>query len=203
MHEPPSGNKPLRGFSESALKNRLSQLPPKARSVFAWSCSARLFPGYIRWHEETGSVPDKFVHSILMDVRDRLRSANEDELFPELGSSVDILDDLTPNEDSVWSPSHPIAQDAVSSLAYTLGSLVTGDPQASTWAARRAYEAADQLAIAELAPRSTEYPDENKVLAHSAVQTELARQEHDFELITQGNLDAVLDAGTAASIFDY
>jgi hypothetical protein len=203
MHELLSGNEPPRVFSESALKNRLSRLSPRARSVFAWSCSARLFAGYIRWHEETGSVPDKFVHNILVDVRDRLFNPNEGELFPELSNSIDILDGLTPDEESEWSPSHPIAQDAVASLAYTLGSMATGGSQESTWAARRAYEAADQLAMFELAPGRTEYPEESKVLSHSAVQTELARQESNLEMIEHGNLDAVLRSGTAYSIFDY
>jgi hypothetical protein len=203
MHETLYRNGRPRAFAESTVLDRLSHLSTKARSVFAWSCSARLFPGYRRWHQEVGSIPDSFVQRTLIDVRERLHKASEGALFPELSHNINVLLDLMPTEDSAWSPSHPIAEHAVASLAYTLRSMMTGDPQEATWAARRAYEAADYLAISELEPGGTVYPEENKVLAHSAVQTELARQEYDFDLIAEGAFDAVLDADMTFSVFEY
>jgi hypothetical protein len=140
---------------------------------------------------------------MLVGLGEKLRDSNENTMYPELDDKVDALLDLLPSEDSPWSPSYPIADHAIASLAYTLRSMANGDPQEATWAALRAYEAADQLAVFDLSKDPLDFPPEGQLLAHSAVQTELARQEHDFGLVLQGNVSAVVDAALALSIFDY
>jgi uncharacterized protein YjaG (DUF416 family) len=203
MQETLFGSERPRSFTETSVKDRLAHLSPRGRAVFAWSCSARLLPGYLKWHDEVGTLPASFVKDMLVRIGEQLRNAPEDQTFHELDSEVDTLLELMPTENSAWSPSHPIAEDAVASLAYTLRSMATGDPQESAWAARRAYEAADQLAILDLAREGSELPDERRLLIHSAVQKELARQEYDFGLISQGNIIAIIDSASMRSIFDY
>jgi hypothetical protein len=183
MLEPLFGSERPRLFDEARVKARLSALTARGRSIFALSCSRRLFPGYLQWNNELLTQPDYRVEDVLNLVAKELRYASEDTLHPKLAKEVEPLLDLMPTEDSTWSQSLPVAEDAVACLAYTVRSMIDGDPQEATWSARRAYEAADQLAILDLRKEKSEMPDERKLLAHPAVQAELARQEADFTLI--------------------
>jgi uncharacterized protein YjaG (DUF416 family) len=203
MPEPLFGNEKPRLFNEQRVMARLSSLSARGRSVFAFSCSRRLFPGYLKWNNEILSKPDSRVEEVLSLAARELRNSSEDALFPSLASEVEPLLDLMPTEDSTWSQALPVAEDAVACLAYTLRAMIGGDPQEAAWSARRAYEAADQLAILDLRKGTSEMPDESDLRAHPAVQAELARQEADFALIAQGETAKVLDAVSVSSVFDF
>jgi uncharacterized protein YjaG (DUF416 family) len=203
MLEPLFGNEAPRLFNEARVRGRLSALSARGRSIFALSCSRRLFPGYLKWNSEILARPDSRVEEILNYAAKELRNSSEEALHPILADEVETLLDLMPTEDSTWSQSLPVAEDAVACLAYTLRSMIEGDPQEAAWSARRAYEAADQLAILDLRKGKSEMPHESDLRAHPAVQAELARQEADFALIVQGEATNVLDSASVISIFDF
>ena len=54
---------------------------------------------------------------------------------------------LLPAESDDWVIGNALADDALSSLAYAIRCSLTPEPQEAAWAARRAYEAADQAAM--------------------------------------------------------
>ena len=189
-------------YDESDLLRRLSSLTPLGRSAFALCCSLRLFPGYLSWHSEVGTIPDRRVEDLLA-LLEGLFLGQARGAGVELQSvDVETLLDLMPTENSTWSQSWPIAEDAVACLVYTLESLQKSDLQEAAWAARRAYESADQLAILDLEDGSRGFPDEQVLLKHPFVQQELERQERDFDLISKGELAAAINLAKAASIFD-
>lgn len=101
-----------------------------------------------------------------------------------------------PDEYPPWSRMRPIAEDAIATLSYAISCLATGNPQDAAWAAQRAFEAADQLAIFGLAGDNKNLPPEEALLSHPIVQTERERQERDMALVLQGNAGEVPDIAT-------
>ena len=192
----------LRSYDEVELLRRLSSLTPVGRSAFALCCSLRLFPGYLSWHREVGTIPDRRVGDLLALLEGqflgRARGAGAELHWVD----VETLLDLMPSENSTWSQSWPIAEDAVACLAYTLRSVHRSDPKEAAWAARHAYESADQLAILDLEDGSPGFPHEQALQKHPSVQQELERQERDFALISKGEMAAAINLAKAASIFD-
>jgi hypothetical protein len=93
---------------------------------------------------------------------------------------------LAPPESDQWSILHAYAEDAIASLAYSIRCLITGDPQEAAWAARRAYESADQAAINQLRAEFGRDGAESDIAAHGIVQRELRRQVRDLRSLEIG-----------------
>lgn len=85
-----------------------------------------------------------------------------------------------PQEDDNWAVCHALADDALGSFAYSLRLLLNNDPQEGVWAARRAYDAADQVAIRLLDLQPGLPESEQKFLTHPIVQRELSHQVADL-----------------------
>lgn len=98
-----------------------------------------------------------------------------------------------PDEESESSNLHAYAQDALSSLAYTVRCLIDGSAQEAAWGANSAYEAADQAAIRQLGIQPGGTAAEHRILMHPFVQRELERQERDLHILEQHPFKEVLD----------
>ena len=98
---------------------------------------------------------------------------------------------LLPEESDDWVIGHALADDALSSLAYAIRCLLTPEPQEAAWAARRAYEAADQSAIRVLGALAGSPNTEAAIKSHGFVQRELARQRMDLHLLRTDSVDEV------------
>jgi hypothetical protein len=96
--------------------------------------------------------------------------------------------DLSPEAGGDNWVSSAFADDALSSVAYTIQSAVEAKSQPAAWAARRAYEAADQAAIVLLGIKPGSPLAEAKIASHSIVQTELDRQDRDLRRLRTGLL---------------
>jgi len=100
---------------------------------------------------------------------------------------------MFPDEGSESSNLHAYAQDALSSLAYTIRCLMDGSAQEAAWGANSAYEAADQAAIRQLDIQPGGTAAEHQILMHPFVQRELERQERDLQILEQHPFNEVLD----------
>jgi len=108
---------------------------------------------------------------------------------------------MLPEESDDWATKkHALADDALSSLAYAIRCLLTPEPQEAAWAARRAYEAADQAAILVLGVHLGSPNAEAAIKAHSFVQRELARQQTDISLLRADSVDEVQRRAFAAEL---
>jgi Protein of unknown function (DUF416) len=124
------------GYDETEIAARLVALPPSARVLFACACAERLMPAYRWFCDITGSTSFGLVREAL----DAAWSAD----IPDKTVAVAQVTALMPREDEEETfPGSAIAQNAVACVAYALEARQNGDVQASAWAARQLYEAAD------------------------------------------------------------
>lgn len=170
------------GFNEEYLVQQLGTTPFYSRCLFAASCAERLFPAYLLFFSKTGIGNAEALRAILDKVWATLRERVE-YLAVELEHDIEACMTLIPTEESggEWSQERPWAEDASSAVAYCLGIWnEKGSPQEAAWAARCVYEAVDNYVI-NLNREQLEFPrDEQLVLSHQVVQTELARQLRDL-----------------------
>lgn len=92
---------------------------------------------------------------------------------------------LIPEDADNWSIWHAFADEMLSSLAYAIRCYLSQEAQEAVWAARRAYEAADQatLRILDIRPGGA---IEAQIISHVIVQRELGRQYHDLVQLLEG-----------------
>lgn len=100
-----------------------------------------------------------------------------------------LLDDILrtlPEEPDNWDWANILNDHAISANAYAVRCMLTGDPKEAVWALRRAYEAADQIAIKLMNIDTNQAGAEQLLLESSYVQQELGRQERDVILLRSG-----------------
>ena len=126
-------------FDESALTERLARLSVPQRYAFALACTERLRPYY--------SYPDMKPPPPALDSALRLlrEIAAGDARAPNLATAIAACESELDTDD-----------DAVASLLYTSRSL--DNLQAAVFAARRAYEARDRLAMENMTSDSRNEP---------------------------------------------
>src|SRR6185369_15316444 len=102
----------------------------------------------------------------------------------DLGTELSQCMSLLPaGDEEPWSDLQPYADDAASSLAFTLRALSRDDPMEAMWAARRAYDSVDYYVMNRLGVEG-----EDRAVIHPIVQAEFARQRRDLdELHDAGN----------------
>jgi Protein of unknown function (DUF416) len=106
----------------------------------------------------------------------------------QLQENVDEVMKLIPEDDSrPWVPEAPLADNAAAAVAYAITCRQSGESQDAAWAARRAYEAVDQLIIANGDVDLNAAGAEEKVLSHPLIQAELARQRRDLDQLQTTN----------------
>lgn len=132
----------IRNYDENELAKMLSGLTTRTRASFSCACAERLMPTYQWFCLATSSCNYRLVREAL----NIAWTANAPEQMAELGSMRKRVMDAAPNsEDLRMSPGVAVAQNAVASVCYAIEVCLTGDVQASVWAARQLYEAADAV----------------------------------------------------------
>jgi len=168
-------------FDEKELKDKLAGVANVRRSLFAAMVATRLSVGYEFY---AGGDSGKFNAAL-----DYLwKSLGAEVSVDEVGHYVDEAIALIPGESEGPRRFAAQADDAAAALAYALRSLIDPSPQEAAWAARRAYESADNLVIqrtgVEIGGEA-----ENRVIEDPLIQSELERQQFDVEVAMSSPLD--------------
>jgi hypothetical protein len=174
-------------FDEVILLGELATLSNRSRIAFATAAASRQLSSYERItndrHNERGPrfITTRLWVALRTDPIDR----------PVWLSALDEVLSLLPEESNVSIIEYALVDDALSCLAYAIRCLLKPEPQEAAWAARRAYEAADQAAICSLGVRAGSPETESVIKSHAFVQRELARQRNDLFLLRAASLDEV------------
>lgn len=148
-------------FDEPAMIARLGRLNRRDKATFAVACARRLDPLL--------SEIDAAERDVVRQCRGLLERVVSGELREDhLQASLAMLEAL-----------ESLDVDAVASTVYAFGAWLKDSPSEAMWAARRAYEAQDQIAQSELG-----VVDEQQILAHPKVQRELLDQLSDLDALS-------------------
>lgn len=167
-------------FDEAQLAGKLERVPLQHRVAFAATCAERLMPAYVAFSNRSGRGDPAVLRGILTRLWNDL--AGDRMQDTEVQSKIDVCMALIPQEDDgPWVMEHAAAEDAASAVAYALRCRQSGHAQEAAWSARRAYEALDHHVINRGNIDTTKPGAEERVLGHSVVQAELARQRRDLD----------------------
>lgn len=162
-------------FDEAELVRILERSSCRCRAVFAALVASRLSVSFEIFCLESGRPHSQFTEALNL-LWDHL----SDDSWPESESLSERVIELAPaEEDGVWKFSAQ-AEDAVASLAYAVLAVGRCSAQDAAWAARRSYEAADNLVVSR-----NESLTETQILSDTIVQTELAQQAMDLKLASE------------------
>ncbi len=175
-------------FDERALVGELHALSNRARIAFAAAAATRQLSSCERLARGSDAGIGRRPREIAVHLWTDLQSAVTDRTA--WSKRLDEVMNLLPEESDDWVIGHALAEDALSSLAYAIRCLLSSSPQEAAWAARRAYEAADQAAVRVLDVQPGLPNTEAKIWSHQFVQRELARQRKD---LSQLRTDLVCD----------
>jgi uncharacterized protein YjaG (DUF416 family) len=176
-------------FNESALIGELAVLSNRARIAFAAAAATRQISNYERLAHGAEAANEQRPREIATQLWIDLRNAAFDR--GAWSSRLAEVMTLLPEEGDDWGIGHALADDALSCLAYAIRCLLSPEPQEAAWAARRAYEAADQAAIRVLGVQPGLPDTETAIKSHGLVQRELARQRDDLSLLRTDSVDEV------------
>lgn len=182
----------MTNFNETVLVQTLALFSPRVRVAFAASAAHRLLENFQIYSRHYQFTPVTHPEKILERLWDQLHSAQIDDQY--WSETLDQVMASFPDESEKWSIWRPLADDALASLAYASECLRNSDAQEAAWAARRAYEAADQAAIRILDIQPGTPDAERTILAHPVVQRELERQERDIDMCKRLNEKAAIEA---------
>lgn len=163
----------------------LDAVPPVLLVAFGAACAHRVEPAY-RAYARVATMDQAFLGQTLERLWSDLK--HEKKLRDaEIASLIAACIALVPEED----PERPfiltaVAEHATAATAYALRARQSFAAQEAAWAARRAYEAADQYAIRDLAISQAGEENERLILSHPVVQAELERQRRDLIDIHEG-----------------
>jgi hypothetical protein len=176
-------------FDENVLVSELGTLPRRGRIAFAAATATRQLGSYERLARGLGAGSAQRPREIAVQLWTDLHTAAVDRAA--WSARLDEVMGLLPEEGDDWVIGHALADDALTSLAYAIRCLLTPEPQEAAWAARRAYEAADQAAIRVLGVQPGLPTTEVAIKSHGFVQRELARQRNDLSLLRADSVDKV------------
>lgn len=178
----------MNAFNEKSLLEKLNELPKQMVIAFATAAATRQLRNYERYACELNirekSRPRQIVNQIWNDFQKPVDSNIWSMTLDEVMS-------LLPEENGNWNVRHVLAEDALSSLAYSIRCLLVHESQEAVWAARCAYEAVDQAAIRALGVQPGQRDVELAIQAHYFVQRELERQSNDLVLLQSGLFEEV------------
>jgi len=152
-------------FDEPQIIDRLNRLSRRSKAAFAVGCAGRLDPLL-----DDVSAQDRAVVRECRALLERVIVKTEEAA--QLHSAITRLEAL-----------ESLDVDAVASVAYAMRAWLSDSPQDAAWAARRAYEAQDQMTQVEMCGSGF---DEQRLLAHPAVQRELQAQSADLDNLSKG-----------------
>lgn len=169
----------------------VTQLPSGlwGRLAFAAACAERLVPFYTCYTKQQDFDSTPYFASL--DYIWSCLGAMKCDEFEVRGLSIECERTL-PNEDDAWKVGCPYADDATAAILYCLRYISSGDQQEAIWAAKRAYEVADNFVMTHTDYDIGSPDDELKILHHPVVQREIARQLRDLHELP------LVDAGLSA-----
>lgn len=176
-------------FDEVFLIGELTKLSSQERVAFAVAAATRQMQCYNRFCAKFESIQNVDPREIVAQIWCDIRRKGIDRAF--WMARLDDVMNLLPSEEGGWTLYHSLAEDALSSLAYSIRCLLNADPQEAAWSARRAYEACDQAAIQLIGINPGSREAELIILSHAFVQRELARQREDLDLLRMNLIDEV------------
>ena len=176
-------------FDEGKLVDELGVLSNRARIAFAAAAATQQLGNYERFARESEAGNEQRPREIAAQLWADLKVAVVDHAT--WSAKLDEVMSLLPEESDDWVIGYALADDALSSLAYSIRCLLTLEPQEAAWAARRAYEAADQAAIRVLGVQPGLPETEAAIRSHDFVQRELARQRNDLFQLHADSVDEV------------
>lgn len=172
---------PILAFDEAKLVADLRGMPPVRRSVFAALVATRLAPSFEIYASGSGREGADTLHSALSYLWSFLGSGDiASNVVAVTQQQIEVVMGLIPSEDDYPAPFAAQAEDAAAALAYALRSVNDPNPQEAAWAARRAYESADNLVISRPGVRIGGW-DEGRILQNKLIQVELQQQRADIE----------------------
>lgn len=174
-------------FDEVILLGELGTLSNRSLIAFAAAAASRQLSSYERITNDQHN--ERCPRVITTDLWVALRADSIDR--PVWLSALDEVLSLLPEESNESIIGYALVDDALSSLAYAIRCLLKPERQEAAWAARRAYEAADQAAICSLGVQAGLPETEAVIKSHVFVQRELARQRNDLLLLRADSLDEV------------
>src|SRR5215471_3591261 len=174
-------------YNESELVKTLDRLPSTRRTMFAAACAQRLFPVYARYRTKAGKCgPDALAEILARLWRDL---TDQPMLAEELERSLVLCKELIPSdEEQLWLPERPAAQNAALAIAYALRCRKNCQAQEAAWAARMAYEALDNYVINQEEIDTNAPGAESKIVSHSLIQAELGRQQRELNELLKGKI---------------
>ena len=155
-------------FDAKLLRKELASLGPEQQVAFAAACAQRTQP----LSEHPGGPTTVSIKELLSVALPAVKDQTQRDLLSRLADSLAS----SPHADD----------DAVASAIYTAWCVLKPDAQNAVWAAQRAYDARDHQAHEIIKGSAITKDDEARLLAHPAVQTELARQASDLSELKQG-----------------
>jgi Protein of unknown function (DUF416) len=174
-------------FNEQLLKEELDRLTPAVNLAFAASCAQRLLNICHSFAQVTGrthiaNLVDRSLNHVWSHILSGPDTLQTEELLE------DLMDTMPTERDSDRSELTAYAEDGMSSVAYCLRFMLSGDAQEAAWAARRVYEMLDQSVLYRGDIPVYEPGGEARVLADPLIQAELSRQARDLaELKSAGD----------------
>jgi hypothetical protein len=187
-------------FDESDLIARLARLPSKLRVAFAALCAERQLPNYIQFSERSGwgnpTVLKDALESIWRDVQGQpLTKA-------ELETILERCEPFIPTGEEDTKEETAYAEDAATSLAYTIEARLTDDPQKAAWAARRAFNAVYDSIMSEIDSTTITREHQEFVRSHPLVQAELRRQQADLKELQLASAEKSFPASVISKLRD-
>jgi uncharacterized protein YjaG (DUF416 family) len=179
----------MHSFDENLLVDELERLSSKSQIAFAAAAATRQLTNYERFARDLDISNGQRPREIATELWTDLQAGTIDSAL--WSARLDEVMGLLPEESDDWVIGHALADDALSSLAYSTRCLLSLKPQEAAWAARRAYEAADQAAICALGIQPGLPHTEAAIKSHEIVQRELSRQRRDLALLSVESIGEV------------
>jgi uncharacterized protein YjaG (DUF416 family) len=188
-------------YDEPDLVARLARLPSKLRVVFAALCAERQLPNYFRFSERSGWGDPKFLKEALQSIWEDVQGSKSLNKA-ELETMLERCEALTPTGEENTKEESAYADDAGTSLLYTIRTRLTDNPQEAAWAARRAFEAVDYFIMRQIDSTTITREHLRFALSQPIVQAELRRQQADLKELESASADKSLLAGVVSELRD-
>lgn len=175
-------------YDEKRLIDKLAGLSATSLVAFAAACATRQVRNFSTFTSETEAsrriLPSQIMGYLWEYITDPTHASDWNQRYEDVMS-------LMPEQDKVWTVADAIVEDAVASIAYAIRCLMSHKIEEAAWAARRAYESADQIVIRLLKVRLGQPGSEEIIKSHEVVQRELQRQSRDYDLLQMEDISKV------------
>lgn len=175
----------LAAFDRDDLVKRLGKLPGPSRVAFAYACASRLAQPYREAVALEGGVGEELVERTLADLAAFLNYGAPSDWAARAATLIGHI----PDEDQMGRAACQVLDDALAATAYAARTAIAFDPAEAASSAQRLYDAVDAHAQRSLEFSIYSPAIEQRLLEHSAVQSELERQRRDLAALESSGTD--------------